>query len=103
VLSALSSQPWDFAQLHQQLDMSDRQLAATLTALYFASSITTEERYADERRLRLARLRSAAAETEFDAEGPLPAGCTGGLPTLPGLPRDVRYAAETVPMPLGRA
>ncbi|HVZ44979.1 MAG TPA: hypothetical protein VHA82_14300 [Ramlibacter sp.] len=101
VLSTLSAQPLTFAQLQAQIGFAERQLTQALMALYFAGSITTEERLADAQRLQAARRRAKEAEAAPFASS-MSFSEFGSVPPVPGLPPGGDTPiGDTVPTPLG--
>src|SRR6185436_2872771 len=65
LLASLANAPHTFEQLQAQIGFSAEQLTQALMALYFAGSITTDERFADAERLRVARQRATEAEQQM--------------------------------------
>jgi hypothetical protein len=99
LLSSLAAQPFTFAQLQTHLGCGNAQLAQALMALYFAGSITTDEKLADAEKLEAARRRAREAEAAQASTEPASFSEFGSIPPVPGLPEPA--AGDTVPTPLG--
>ena len=93
LLAEISTRPYTFKELQQEIGLGDQALAQALGALYFAGSITTDAARAS---LKPRSLDGRAREGE-----PSMASVASGfsLPSLPE-PQSARRALDTVPTPL---